>query len=135
VFKERRQFPRANVRCSINIICDGTVILGEPKDYNFHTYTDNLSEGGMKVILEQELKVASLVKLELYITSKKLMPIRCKGMVRWTRRVNPEGTEPHLFDTGLQFIELDKTDQEMIGNIVNRAMEDRKKNEQQMDWQ
>ncbi|TRZ94982.1 PilZ domain-containing protein [bacterium] len=118
MFKEERKFPRANVKFKIKVICEGTVILGEPQNYTFHTYTESIGEGGVKVILEKELKIASLVKLELFITSKKTFPIKCKGIVVWTQRVNPEGTSPDLFETGIQFIELDKNDQEVIGNIA-----------------
>jgi c-di-GMP-binding flagellar brake protein YcgR len=118
MFKEERKSLRANVKLKIKVICEGTVILGEPQNYTFHTYTESIGEGGVKVILEKELKIASLVKLELFITTKKTLPIQCKGIVVWTRRVNPEGTSPDLFETGIQFIELDKNDQEVIGNIV-----------------
>lgn len=121
-FRERRKFPRAEVKYRINIICEGAVILGEPEDYIFHTYTDNISEGGIRVILEKELKNASLVKLELYVTSRESFPLRCKGIVVWTKKTNPEGTKPDLFYTGIQFMELEKRDQEIIANIVGRFL-------------
>ncbi len=127
MLKERRKFLRAEIKYKINIICEGSVILGEPRDYIFHTHTENISEGGIKVFLEKELKTASLVKLELYITSKKSLPIRCKSIVVWTKKANPEGTKPDLFNTGFEFMELEKRDQEVIGNIVNRFLENKSK--------
>lgn len=127
MLKERRKFPRAEIKYRINIICEGSVILGEPKNFIFHTYTENIGEGGIKVILEKELKTASLVKLELYITTKKSLPIKCKGIVVWSKKANPEGTRPDLFITGFQFLELEKRDQEVIGNIVNRFLEKNRK--------
>ncbi|MDD2689027.1 MAG: PilZ domain-containing protein [Candidatus Omnitrophica bacterium] len=128
MFKERRKFPRAEIKYRINIICEGSVILGEPKDFIFHTYTENISEGGIKVVLEKELKTASLVKLELYITTKKSLPIKCKGIVVWSKKTNPEGTKPDLFITGFQFLELEKRDQDVIGSIVNRCLGEKLKN-------
>ena len=124
MFKERRKFPRVDIRYKINIICQGAVIMGEPQGFVFHTYTENISESGIRVILEKEVQVASLVKLELYITSRSLSPIRCNGIVVWSKRANPEGTKPDLFNTGIQFIELDKADQDSIGGIVNGYLED-----------
>ncbi len=124
MFKERRKFSRAHVKYKINIICEGTVILGGPKDYIFHTYTEDIGEGGIKVILEKELVVGSLLKLELFITSKKVLPIECKGMVVWTKKTNPQDTKPDLFATGIQFVDLDGSSfgNQLITNIVNRYL-------------
>jgi Tfp pilus assembly protein PilZ len=124
MLEERRVFPRAYLKYKINIICEGTVILGGPKDYIFHTYTENIGEGGIKVVLEKELKLGSLLKLELFITSKKMLPIECKGMVVWTKKINPQGTKPDLFATGIKFIELSSSvGGQLITDIVNRYLD------------
>lgn len=123
MFKERRKFPRVNVRYKLNIICEGTVILGKPQGYTFHTYTENLGEGGTRVILEEELQIGSLVYLELYVTSEKTLPARCKGIVRWVKKINPEGTSPSLFNTGIEFIELESDiGSHIIRDVVNHYL-------------
>ena len=124
MFKERRKFPRANVKYEVNIVCEGSVILGAPKNYSFHTYTENISEGGLKVILEKELETGSLLKLELFLSDSKSMPVKCKGMVVWTKKANPEGTSPDLFGTGIQFIELNTVSgYTLISGIVKKYLE------------
>jgi Tfp pilus assembly protein PilZ len=103
---EKRKFPRVNAKYQINVICVGEVVKGTPQNYIFHTYTENISQGGIKVILEKEVKVGSSVKLELFITDKESLPVSCNDVVIWSRKANPEGTKPNIFHTGIQFVDL-----------------------------
>lgn len=130
-FKERRKFPRINVKYKINIICEGEVILGYPAGYVFHTYTENLSEGGIRVMLEAQLKVGSLIKLELFLTTKESFPIEYKGIVVWTKQKNPKGTKPDLFDTGIQFLDFtSNVYRQLLTNVIKHYLEREGKNEQ-----
>ena len=113
---ERRKFPRIKLKYKINIICDGRVLLGLPEDYVFHTFSENLSQAGVMVKLEQQLKDASIVGLRLFVTEK--FPFECKGTVAWTRKANPGDTKPDIFETGIRFIELDNIEEKIIGNLV-----------------
>lgn len=113
---ERRKFPRIKVKYKIIIVCEGKVLYGAPEDYVFHTVTDNLCEAGLMVKLERRLSEAAIVKLSLFITED--IPLKCKGSVAWTKKVNPENTKPDIFETGIRFIELDYAEQEKIGNLV-----------------
>lgn len=113
---ERRKFPRFKVKYKIIIICEGKVLYGLPEDYAFHTCTENLSEAGLMVRLERRLSDAAIVKLSLFIT--KDIPLKCKGSIAWTKKVNPKNTKPDIFETGIRFIELDYAEQEKIGNLV-----------------
>jgi c-di-GMP-binding flagellar brake protein YcgR len=129
--EEKRKFPRANVKYQINVICSGEVIQGRPQYYTFHTYTENISEGGIRVILEKEVKAGSLVKLELFISDKESLPIKCNGVVIWTKKTNPEGTKPDLFHTGIQFTNLTnpvyrKLLKDVISYYLDNKSEDKK---------
>ena len=114
--KERRKHFRVALKHKITIICEGKVLFGAPEDYVFHTFSENLSEVGVMVKLEQKLSDAAIVKLKLFVTEK--APFECKGSIAWTKKVNPEGTKPDIFETGILFIELDYTEQEIISNLV-----------------
>jgi c-di-GMP-binding flagellar brake protein YcgR len=128
MFVERRKFPRVNVRYEVKIICEGTIILGKPQGYTFHTYTEDLSQGGVRVTLEQEVQVGSLVNLELYVNNEKTLPARCKGIVSWTKII--EGTSPPLFYTGIQFLDLESdVGSQIIKGIVNFHLDKNKKPE------
>lgn len=118
--KERRRFSRVNAKYQINVICTGEVIQGHPKYYIFHTYTENICEDGIRVILEREIKVGSLLELELFISDKESLPIKCNGVVIWTKKANPEGTKPDLFHTGIQFADLTSTIyRKLLGDVIS----------------
>jgi c-di-GMP-binding flagellar brake protein YcgR len=104
--EERRRYPRADVKYRINVICTGEVIKGQPQNYIFHTYTENISEGGTRLVLEKEIKPGSLVSLELFVSDKESLPVKCNGVVIWSKKANPESTKPDLFHMGIQFTDL-----------------------------
>jgi c-di-GMP-binding flagellar brake protein YcgR len=113
---ERRKNLRIELKYKITIICEGKVLFGMPENYLFRTFTENLSEIGVMVKLEQRLKVASIIKLNLFITEK--APFECKGSIAWVKKANPGNTKPDVFETGIQFIELGDMQQKIIGNLV-----------------
>jgi hypothetical protein len=128
MLNERRKFPRALLKYQINVICSGEVIEGHPKDYIFHTYTDNISEGGIKVILEKQINPGSLVKLELFISDKESLPVECKGTVVWTQKANPENTKPDIFFTGIQFLDLtNPVFRKLLVDVINYYLANKSK--------
>ena len=124
--KERRRFPRVNAKYPINVICTGEVIQGHPQNYIFHTYTENVSEAGIMVILEREVKVGSWVDLELFITAKESLPIKCHAVIIWAKKANPEGTKPDLFHTGIQFIDLTSpVYRKLLGGVISYYLDNK----------
>ena len=124
--EERRKSPRVNAKYPINVICTGEVIEGNPQHYIFHTYTDNISEGGIRAILEKEVKAGSLVDLELFITDKESLPIKCKAVIAWTKKANPEGTKPDLFHTGIQFQDLrNPVYRKLLGDVISYYLDNK----------
>lgn len=117
-FQERRKFVRANVRSLVIIRCDVLVNIPEKTSHEFHTHTENISEGGMNVILEEELRSPDAVAVRLYLTGK-VKPIECKGKVAWSKLISPTGIEPGLFSTGISFIELSDNDKTAIRKVVS----------------
>jgi c-di-GMP-binding flagellar brake protein YcgR len=129
--EERRKFTRVNAKYQVNVKCSGQVIKGDPQRYIFNAYTENISEGGMKIILEREIKVGSLIDLQLFITDKESLPIQCNGVIIWNKKANPEGTKPDLYHTGIQFTELTnavyrKFLKEVISCDLGKETEDKK---------
>lgn len=124
--EEKRKFTRVDAKYQINVICTGEVIQGNPQSYIFHTYTENISEGGIMAVLEKEVKAGSLVKLELFVTDKESLPIKCNGVVIWTKKVNPEGTKPDLFHTGIQFTDLtNPVYRKLLGDVISYYLDDK----------
>ncbi len=111
MFTEKREFPRGNFFCKI------TAVFGE-RLLIFNSYTENISEGGVKVFLEEKLHTSTVVDLELSLPDEQ-KPIKCKGELIWVKEIPPAGTEKYsLFDTGIKFIEISERDKKKINLLV-----------------
>lgn len=110
--EERRRSPRVVFPCRI-IVASPIRLL--------NTHTENVSEGGIRVLLEEKLGVYTIVGLEIFINREK--PIKCKGRVRWVvEKVNPLEREPLLFDTGIEFVEINDCDRKYLSELVNHLL-------------
>ena len=69
---EKRRFVRANFPCKIAIYTPAQHILA--------SHTENIGAGGVRVILEEKLEIASNVGLEIYLEKE---PIVCEGKIVW----------------------------------------------------
>lgn len=117
-FTEKRQFSRAKVVSLVVIRCDVLANIRDQETREFHTHTENMSEGGVNVILDEELRDPAMVELKLYLTGK-IAPIACRGRIAWTKAVSPPGITPGIFSTGISFIDLGDNDKEAIREIVS----------------
>ena len=108
--QERRRFPRAAFPCKIAV--------GSPIRW-LASHTENISAGGIRVILEERLGVFTPVSLEIFLEKER--SIKCKGKIAWVKEeVNPleiEG-EPIMFDTGIEFTQINDSDKEYIKKLV-----------------
>ena len=106
---ERRRFPRAVFPCKI-VIGSGHQELA--------SYTENIGVGGIRIILEEQLKCSMRVGIKLYLRKDK--PIRCEGKIIWVmQRVSPNIKKPIMFYTGVEFTTIDNSDREHIKNVVD----------------
>ena len=100
--QERRRFPRLVFPCNTVV---GYPIYQLASHTESITQTENISAGGIKLILEERLNVQTPVSLELFF--EKDSPTKCQGRVVWVKKVNPiemQG-EPIIFDTGIEFFD------------------------------
>ncbi len=108
---EKRKSPRANVICKICAsFAERTLV--------FDSHTENLGEGGMRVILNQKLHIPTTVDVELFFDSR-VVPVKCRGEVIWVKERVPEGIRPLLFDTGIKFLDLGGSQLEEIRSLVS----------------
>lgn len=115
MFTEKREFPRGNFFCKI------TAIFGE-RLLVFNSYTENISEGGLKVFLEEKLHVSTIVDLELFLVENE-PPIKCKGELVWVNEIISKETEREpLFDTGIKFSEIAPQDKKKINEMVKKMI-------------
>lgn len=109
---EKRRFVRANFPCKI--------IIHTPKENTITTKTENISAGGVRVIISEELAISSMVDLELFVNNK---TISCKGRVVWmvpNKNLSPE--ETNIYDTGIEFYQISPKDREAIKQLVKSIL-------------
>ena len=107
--EEKRKFPRALFPCKI--------VIGSPIRL-LVSHTENVSEGGLRVILEEKLSAYTNVGLELFFEKNK--PVKCKGRIIWVvEKVNPLEREAVMYDTGIQFTEISDVDRDHIKKLVS----------------
>ena len=119
---ERRKYTRFAAITLAVIKCDISVNIHAFEISEFHTYTHNISEGGINVTLEEDLPSSTMVELKLYLTGR-LRPIECKGQVAWSKAISPKLVEPRIFSIGIKFIELDYVGRETIKKLVSCLLE------------
>ncbi|MFA5271901.1 MAG: PilZ domain-containing protein [Candidatus Omnitrophota bacterium] len=111
---EKRRFIRAQFPCVIKI-------------YTLHehiitTHTENISAGGVRVIIEEKLEIGSTVGLQIQIRDH---TVSCKGRVVWVvDKKSPYKQGVGYQDTGIEFYEIKGAD---IG-VINYAIEEIVKN-------
>ena len=82
-------------------------------------------EGGLRVILEEQLHISTDVEVELFLTDRE-MPLKCKGKVIWAKEIKPVGIRPRFFDTGIEFVELSDYNKDEIRKLVDRLLSEEK---------
>jgi hypothetical protein len=105
---ERRAAARVPFPCKIMISSPVRLLV---------SHTENLSEGGLRVMLEEKLSPFTVVGIELYVDKGR--PVKCKGKVAWVKDIfNPIAREAILYDTGIKFIELNDFDKNYLKKII-----------------
>ena len=98
---------------------------GEPP---ISAYAEDISPGGIRVTVHQELKVSSLVDLEIYV---KLRPVVCKGKVVWINKRESEFLEGEIFfDIGMELQGLEPEGAEAIKERLEKVIDERRKREE-----
>ena len=108
-FVERRNFVRVKIPC--------TITLFQPRDLTLSCQTENISAGGIRVLLNKRLPISSTINLAIYVSSKE--PIVCQGKVVWSfARKTKEDPDTLFFDTGIEFSAIEDKDVEAINSLV-----------------
>lgn len=106
---ERRKFIRVKFPCEISV--------HGHKNHIISTNAENISPGGVRVIIEEKLAVGSIVSLDIYAIKE--APISCKGRVIWIiTKERPDHEGPSVFDTGIEFCEIKEEDVSKIKKLV-----------------
>jgi len=105
---DRRRFIRVEFPFTIHIY--------QPQQLAISAYTEDISEGGVKVTIKESLSIGAMVELEIYVREE---PINCKGKIIWSRqRVSEYIEDEKFFDIGIAFHQITASDQEVVRHHV-----------------
>lgn len=109
---EKRRFIRAKFPCVIKIYTF--------REHIITTHTENISAGGVCVIIEEKLEMASTVGLQIQI---KDYTVSCKGRVVWVVDKNSPYKQGVIYhDTGLEFYEIKDADIQAINCAIEEIV-------------
>lgn len=136
---DRRKFPRAEYPCLI------TIRKYTPPPISILSHTENISEGGVRVILDSRVDIATEVDLEIDL--KDALPnINSRGTIRWVKEISSKDASvagvkkfkgtvswveeipparkglPTRYDTGIQFMGLKTDDRDRILGLVENLL-------------
>jgi c-di-GMP-binding flagellar brake protein YcgR len=107
---EKRRFIRTKFPCKITI--------RTPKEHSISTYTENISAGGIRVTIEEQLQIATIVDLEVYLREKS---VTCRGRIVWVvDKESPYRKGIAYCDTGIEFYEITDQDRKTINELVEK---------------
>jgi len=110
---EKRRFPRIALPCRIDI--------NLPNQLALNVTTDNLGSGGIKFLTNENLKVLTVVELELFLLTGD--SIKCKARVIWNVKKTSNNEEAKdLFDIGLEFLDIKGSDKKLIVELVEALL-------------
>ena len=119
---DRRTFPRANYPCLI-------VVRRSTPPEAIMTHTENISIGGLRVMIKKKFGVATPVELLIDLMDTQ-GEIHCRGQISWVKEVrlkHQEASEALKYDTGIKFTEIDKPSEARINRVVERLLSKSKK--------
>lgn len=117
----RRKFPRVYFPCLIKMM------LNQDPLSLLLTHTENISHGGVCVILRKGLDRFAEVDVEIDLMDGEDI-ISCRGKTVWVvRRKATDPVKPSFYDTGIEFMNIAEHDGDRIRKVVDHlAMSEQK---------
>ena len=109
---EKRRFIRARFPCNITIYT--------PAKHTISTHTENISAGGVRVIIQEKIEVAASVGLQIELKGNLIV---CKGTIVWVvDKSSPYRRGLIYHDTGIEFHEIKDSDRQIIHNFIEEII-------------
>ena len=113
---DKRRFVRARFPCKIFILPSCEHIIS--------THTENISAGGVRVIINECIEIATIVGLEVHM---KDIVIHCKGRIVWVvGKESPYRKGVTYSDTGIEFYEISEPDRVIIKEFISGIVDEEK---------
>ena len=108
-----RKFPRVSLHCEVKVVRDE-----EPQTID--AVTDNVGQGGLCIIQPHELDRFSRCEVAVFLDDG-ADPIQCGGKVVWIVPRHDPQASGKLYDTGIEFDQLDETQQNRLKACLERS--------------
>lgn len=109
---EKRKFVRVRFPCKI-------LVYNFP-EHAISTHTENISAGGVRVIIGEKLEVGTFVNIEVHLKENK---IACKGKIAWVvDKKSPYRKGVFYHDTGIEFFEINDEDRNLINVTIEKML-------------
>jgi len=109
----RRKFPRVFFPCLIKVRDSKELLL---------THTENISVGGVQLILKTKLNKNASADVEIDLMDGGA-PMVCQGKVAWVeQRKESEIIKPLFYDVGIEFVNVSSQDGKRLDAIVSHHL-------------
>jgi len=109
---EKRKFVRVRFPC--------TILLYNFPEHAISTHTENISAGGVRIIIGEKINTGAIVTMEVHLKDKKIM---CKGKVVWVvDKKSPYRKGVFYYDTGIEFCEMSDEDRSAINTTIDKML-------------
>ncbi len=106
--RERRQFVRISLPLEI-------YLSGSP--HSLPAKTENISTGGLRLLLNYKFRPGMIVNLDIYGLQKE--PVTCQGKILWVfSRKKSSAKDSFYYDTGIEFHKIKKANLNAIKKII-----------------
>ncbi len=103
----RRRFLRTKFPYTVHIYSP----TGEP----ISTYTEDISIGGIRVVIKNKLNIHENLVLKIYLSE---IPLECKGAVVWIKEKTNLMLNEVFFNIGIEFRGISKEEKEKIESCL-----------------
>lgn len=112
---DRRRFTRIEYPCLV------TIRKNAPPKLTILTHTENISVGGVCIVIWERIELMAKVDLEIDLKDTS-PPIISKGVVKWTKKSSADRAEEYSYNTGIQFTDLKDEYKRRIGNVIDKHL-------------
>ena len=110
---DKRKFPRLNFACSVTIHI--------PSKDPIKGTAENIGAGGLCIILKEDLARFTECRIELRL-SDKLPVVKTRARVAWNVCTQKPNLKGKVYDTGIEFLDIDPALQAMIQTFVEHQL-------------
>ena len=121
--EERRKYIRLNVANEVNFRVSGKKTT-EPLKAKTSGVSKDISMEGICFSTEKQLESGTKLDLEIMLPSGS-EPLILKGEVKWSRLLEAQANAKAMFDTGVQLLVIQESDENRYLRYVNQKMMER----------